>query len=687
MAAKEVSASSIDAQMKALEKFLGKNKRLFKGFEANSAGQIFFQIKSQKEIQQLLTPLENALYAGSAGRIEFFNQVIIRVLEECAGSDELCVAYLQFKGKLRTTSVLLAKLLAHILSTPELLTQLLRFLPEKAAEALKILSLEKNGCETSDLEKKLEVKIATKPSGYGGKVSVAYPFALFSFQRTGYRYDFRDYGLRMSLPIEVRACLRRYFLAGEKDPLTPLETSPTGAFRYNSEAYITKNAPVLWSFMSMGQLQYSSTNEKPLKASLRAMGQMCGLPEFFPPKTKDLDTVAAQLLVSFLENCTNQDTAQTPLEYSQYWFKQFDKAKFPEREGVLWMLKEERGIRLLNRIDEGLIELLRGLPKQGFVGAEGLRSYVLLHSEKFMLVPEQYAHNCFFLNPTPAFANDNPYKNLMPIPDDHYFDVVVMTAVRGMMFFFAALGMVEIVYDEPVNKLMQNGMKDYVSPFDNLVAVQITPLGRYLVGAEKKYKAAEASNQESFEVFFDEQMLLAAIHNNDKLRLMAIEKFMRPLALGAASSAGKKEVSASSTNTDATSDAPTHNEAHTHRRYFKMSYEAFLHDCSVLSQVEEKITLFRSQLCSPKQKLPAVWEEFFQNIIARAQPLKKANMLVAYTVQPSPELTRLLSTDVILKRIVIRAEGYRILVAKSDVYALVTRLRQLGYLMNDKESY
>jgi hypothetical protein len=52
-----------------------------------------------------------------------------------------------------------------------------------------------------------------------------------------------------------------------------------------------------------------------------------------------------------------------------------------------------------------------------------------------------------------------------------------------------------------------------------------------------------------------------------------------------------------------------------------------------------------------------------------------------FTFTPSPELMRLLSTDTILRDIVLKAEGYRIMVEKGDVERLMKRLREFGYLM------
>jgi hypothetical protein len=671
MAKAVISEEKIELQLQALKVFLGENApaKLVRNFQPNNQGTIIFNLTSKNEILELLSPLEQALHGGS--REELMNQVVRRIFEEIEETDPIAAAYLQFRGKLRINAVIVAKAIAHILSQPHLLARFLGFLSDKAQQALKMLTFEASSFDVSTLQKDLGVPIIGKVANYYDKPVVSYHFGLCSFTRGDYNSKAKGYDYRISLPLAVRSTLRRYYLAGERDPLTPLAEPPQAMFRYNNEAYLMRSAPLLWSFMSVGNLEYSSINDKPLKSSLRAMVESCGLPEFFPPKAKDVDTLAAQYIIALLENASIQENAQTPLDFLKYWYKLLSLGRFPVRSTVLTMFKDNSySPRSLREVEDGFVALLKSLPKDGFLSAEGLRQYVQMNEEAFMMLPEKLTNGYFAVNCTPEYSKKNPYDRAMPITDEIYFDAVTMTLVRGMMFVFAAFGMVEILYDMPENPIIQNGTKSYLSPFDGLRAVRITPLGRYLIGEEKKYTAVESSSIQPFSVLFDEQILIAAVHLGDKVRLMTVEKYMKPIALGS-------PVSRAET---ASADAATDSEQKS-RRYFKMSYESFLQGCEKRRDVEIKIESFRAQMCSVETPLPEVWEEFLSNVLAKTQPLKKVSNLQVFTVQPSPELKHLCGSDPILKNVIIKAEGFRILVKNGDVPILVSRLRHFGYLM------
>ena len=116
------------------------------------------------------------------------------------------------------------------------------------------------------------------------------------------------------------------------------------------------------------------------------------------------------------------------------------------------------------------------------------------------------------------------------------------------------------------------------------------------------------------------------------------------------------------------------------RRYM-MSNESFLKNCRSEKDVKDKIDFFKRFI---SKEIPEVWTSFFDSLLRQCHPLKpvSADKYVIYQLDGNnKELIHLLSTDPFLKSILIRAEGYKILVEKKQQKAFVDKLKAHGYLL------
>ena len=106
----------------------------------------------------------------------------------------------------------------------------------------------------------------------------------------------------------------------------------------------------------------------------------------------------------------------------------------------------------------------------------------------------------------------------------------------------------------------------------------------------------------------------------------------------------------------------------------------FLKNCKTKRDVADKVDFFHQYICAEP---PGVWTDFFRTIEQRCDPLKAPNESYSvYMVDAADTyLISLLTTDTVLKGIVIRAEGYRILIPSSKRSTFVSRLKSFGYLL------
>ena len=80
--------------------------------------------------------------------------------------------------------------------------------------------------------------------------------------------------------------------------------------------------------------------------------------------------------------------------------------------------------------------------------------------------------------------------------------------------------------------------------------------------------------------------------------------------------------------------------------------------------------------------LPPNWLAFFDDLTGKADPLTTVSDRMTYRIAPGNQpLIRALAQDFVLKTMVVKAEGFRILVATDQLTRFQGRLRELGYLV------
>ena len=111
---------------------------------------------------------------------------------------------------------------------------------------------------------------------------------------------------------------------------------------------------------------------------------------------------------------------------------------------------------------------------------------------------------------------------------------------------------------------------------------------------------------------------------------------------------------------------------------FSLNPTAFLKGCHSVSDIERKIVQFKQII---HQDLPDHFTQFFQQLLEKANPLIPEPLDIVFKLKNQGDIAELFAQDSILKSLVKRAEGFRIIIAKSDVFKLKKRLEELGYFM------
>lgn len=115
-------------------------------------------------------------------------------------------------------------------------------------------------------------------------------------------------------------------------------------------------------------------------------------------------------------------------------------------------------------------------------------------------------------------------------------------------------------------------------------------------------------------------------------------------------------------------------------RYWKVTLESFLFRCFTIEDIEYFIDIFKQSIC---KNPPAAWQQFFESLLHKAinRPTEEATAWRVMHIAPdNTELQQLLCTEP-FRNIVVRAEGYRILVRQPDYPQFTLLMKQNGYLL------
>ena len=248
-----------------------------------------------------------------------------------------------------------------------------------------------------------------------------------------------------------------------------------------------------------------------------------------------------------------------------------------------------------------------------------------------------------FIN-TEVFAQTNQ-KNSTEVVNEithqyitvnHYTDEFGYTGLQSFAYLLCSLGMAEIAVNE-----------DHISnntPFSNLQYLRLTPLGCYVLDMAHEYEPPQIEHVAYFELDPDRLIIRSLVNPNPYAQLLMDTSV--PI----------------STNR------------------FQTSAMSFLANCHTRDDVESKIKIFQQFIAD---ELPPLWQQFFEQLLQHCHPLMEDRTSYQhYTLKPdNTELIQLVTTDPVLRAIVIRAEGYRLLVKTVDIRKFETQLKKHGYLL------
>ncbi|MCI0534650.1 MAG: hypothetical protein L0Z50_05425, partial [Verrucomicrobiales bacterium] len=396
-------------------------------------------------------------------------------------------------------------------------------------------------------------------------------------------------------------------------------------------------------YIAQGHLKYTKA-ERVATPSLKALHQLTGGPEFFETSdNSDFALLRTRLLVGGMAFAGEKERekllarADSAEPVRDLFAKVSANAAFLHEELLPHLaLNRNRWCRYSSSSVKQFASFFAKLPAE-WVTWENVRSYHTLREYRPTLFEQAtgglQAH---------ATKGDDGWTTSIFINEQNEFELVAEPLLKGYAFLLAAFGMAEIAYAPPNQTTYHRPRKNYLTPYDGLRLVRLTPLGEFVFGRRDTFEVAGGPPSRAA-VTLDEARLLATCRNADKLTELTLGQFMEKVATA---------------------------------RY-RMTPKSLLGGCACRDDIEERIRLFRRVVAAAP---PAIWEDFFARTLARIAPLNLEPDFVVLKVSADEEIRRLLVSDPILREIILRVEGLRIAVRRGDVKKLAKRLEQFGYL-------
>lgn len=418
------------------------------------------------------------------------------------------------------------------------------------------------------------------------------------------------------------------------------EKQKEGLTLYSGEKDIFTMMPILSSLYDSKQIALGKS--KVATAATKKAAKILNMREFFPNGDKDTSMLAASYLIN---------------SYCIYYSEQYKSKKDkPEPQEIL------RDMIVENNYEENiliplLLPQITGFRKSMLEASIGLNfmgdilgTLLELHEKEWLEI-NQF---CFHVRTFSEESEDNyllfyvddlnrvELFNLYDKKDvylDNFHQEISIPLIKSYLFMMAALGLVEIAYSE-----VSADDKEASSVFDGLKYVRLTNLGKYALSITDKYVRTKEEDVTYFELDTENLIVKSLVDVNPYEAILG------------------------------------NMTEHISKRMYKVTPESFLKDCNTKKDIENKIALFKDYICDAP---PAIWKAFFKQMLDRCSPMIKPKKQYKLLQLPAEnkELQRIVLSDPAIRKYILKAEDYHILVEQDNYKKFCDIMKKYGYLL------
>jgi len=545
--------------------------------------------------------------------------------------------------------IILVDRLSLILSTPLLVEKIYHKLAVNAASKYLYENLvwERNSIGTKEVEKEFGVTFLSEKAGRWHAITVQKEEFLFiqRDEEDSYRYKSDQLYLRGNF----KSILKMVIPVPAEIELFPIvdEEMLRSHFTYSNEENIFNFINAISDMLKSNLVEFGKTNEKPLAKTLTLLKNSTQIEEFY--EDKKLSSLACDMLTrsfSYYYWQTKKSQAKEIDLLKDFVKMQFaDKMNFFITRVFLSHLKKVRYDSWYSRQSSLFLTLkliLSELPKDAWVDMNNIIKFckyrdIRIDIEQSRKTQEYYLDG--------EVITENGVVEERFYADDSFYDAIFLEPIlKASFFYLAALGLVELKYDAPYSpyRVRAKG-KHYISVWDSLEFVKLTKLGEYVFGFSDTYEQKSIAKKATT-LKFDEYKPIITIDEKDTLSLAKLD---------------------------------TYCDKYDKNRYI-LSYSKIFKDCKSFKALELKIEYFYKNI---EAHPPKVFKNFFDEIRQNKNALKRDLKQVVIELDNNKKLLQLFRENKKLQELIIKAQGFRILVLRENIPKLTKIVKENGFFV------
>ena len=590
-----------------------------------------FLQKSRDEIKQ---SLNSCLYKEL---IEF-----AKYIDDILGSD------FNFKKIHSIQKVILVDRLSIILSTSLLVEKIYHKLSLTPASKYLYTQLiwETNSLVTTEVMQKFSVLFLSEKSHWDGITKQKDEFFFIQREESESYYSTYD---RLALRGNFKSILKMLFpIPAELELLEVTDPESLDSYMtYSNEEYIFDFINTISDMLKNNLIEFGKTNEKPLGKTLAMLKSATQIQEFYDEKK--LSHLASDMLTRSFSYYYWQIKGFKTKEIDvlrNFVALQFeDKMNFFITRIFLSHLKKVRfdswyskQISLFNTLKL----IINEMPKDSWIEMSNITKFCKYQDIRIDLdrpsKTDEYYVECE-LTMDKRVVEEKFYVN-----ERNYNILFLEPILKASFFYLGALGLFELKYDEPYSPYTVKAKgKPYISPWDSLEFVKLSKLGEYIFGLRDSYEQ-KTIVKKSTTLKFDEYKPIITVDEKDTLSLAKLDSYC---------------------------------DKYDKNRYI-LSYAKIFKDCNNAKALDLKIEHFYKNI---EATPPKVFQNFFDEIKHNRNALKRDLKQVVIELDNNKKLLHLFMQNKKLQELIIKAQGYRVIVLKDNIPKLTKIVKENGFFV------
>ena len=570
----------------------------------------------------------------------FLSEFIIKNTEEL-NKTEINIQDILKGSKKRSLVVFFSE----ILMNQTLFKNMLVIAGEDFGKILEFL-LWNHGAYVYEIEEKFNIKIIEKEEQYYRRDSFRLtPWYLMFSQRETYSYYGKDSELYLCLQDEIKQCLYPYYTTEEDYFLTGKPSPPKAQFTFEKHDKIAKELTIYLKLVDQGKITYSSKNNAPLKSTINKIQKAFTFSEFYNSNEKkcaELNSLKTSLILSILcyikKNKSTTDSKSIIRESLLNLLDIYDPSDFN------FLFKHLTRVDFYydcnKHIGKSIKNILKSLPINSWVTIDEVFKYSDLNELPLNpLSIGRYRTRMQFKYKKGNSTYDR-YNTHVDITHENKVVLGKEPIIKGFFFLCGAFGLIDIAYDFPKSEGFTTD-SGYISIYDGLKAIRLNPFGAYVMFRSKDYKLKGSESEESV-VEFDDKNLIVTMSKEDPFKKLVFDGFGTQLS----------------------------------KKRYLITHQSMHKGCKTKEELVSKIESLKKEC---KKNLPSNWSLFLDQVTAQFKPLEKQSEYEVYQIENDKKLLQIIAQDQTIRKYILKAENYKILIKKKDVEKIKIAFEKKGY--------